>query len=69
MIRPRRFMLLKMTKYGLKSMLLCSKNSEIWSSNRELCSFNQLIRLIIIKPTDHDQTPEVYALKNDKIWP
>ena len=50
-------------------MLLCSKNSEIWSSNSELCSMNQLIRLIIIKPNDYDQTPEVYALKNDKIWP
>ena len=29
-------MLLKMTKYGLKNMLLCSKNSEIWSLNQNM---------------------------------
>ena len=34
--RARKFMLLKMTKYGLKNMLLCSKNSEIWSKNSEI---------------------------------
>ena len=34
--RPRKLMLLKMTKYGLKNMLSCSKNSEKWSWNHNV---------------------------------